>query len=663
MSEPVKDSPLKLPLGPDALRASFGDRKIDVSRKITACVACRKQKIKCHMPDASVPCGRCKKRGLPCTVNRSLQMLLEDDASWKQTVTRKITALEEFMESAREQLNTRAGESAQEKQPSRQSDSCSPSTSDRSAKRRRRDWEIRMDTQSGPVTIPAACIGEVEGERPLGPEQPSSPPDIISEGIVTLDQAETLFHTYSKRLDHFLYRILDPMSSFSTVRERSPALLAAICTVASLHSEDLGYLFEGCHEHFVTLASQLSMSEAVNNEDIRGLCIGAFWLHGLSWNLVSIAVRAATQNQLHRFSRKVPLGDRTAYMHTRLWYLIYVCSHHFSIPYGRTPMIPECEAISSVSTFLASQHATSDDARLVSQVQIWTILGRAATSFGFDVDEQIPVESIPRLRRYIIALDTWRAEWDERFGPSEFVGEYPRKGVGMHYHFTKLYLCTHALRGLESRPAGQVTETRIAREEESMDRLTPGSSNSWKTGSRIHPELEEIGSVAISSAKSILRLIIRDPEFQSYLHGLSLYFDTMIIFAVVFLLRIATQYSDIVPVDKSELLDLVCELSRTLTSVTDKIHSRHLLVVICKGVKDLSIRYLQEVESNMAGNEVETTQGQALGLLDLENETRQHSSSDGLLLNSENIGFDWTDFDFLATQDPFLGNASWTFGV
>jgi hypothetical protein len=65
-----------------ALRDSFGDRKpIDISRKITACVACRKQKIKCHMTDATPPCTRCKKRGLSCAVNRSLQMLLEGDVA------------------------------------------------------------------------------------------------------------------------------------------------------------------------------------------------------------------------------------------------------------------------------------------------------------------------------------------------------------------------------------------------------------------------------------------------------------------------------------------------------------------------------------------------------------------------------------------------------
>ena len=97
------DDNLTLPPPAELLRESFGDRRPpDITRKITACVACRKQKvskleildmvdsekmkaniqkIKCHMQNSQPPCTRCKKRGLPCTVNRSLQMLLEDDAT------------------------------------------------------------------------------------------------------------------------------------------------------------------------------------------------------------------------------------------------------------------------------------------------------------------------------------------------------------------------------------------------------------------------------------------------------------------------------------------------------------------------------------------------------------------------------------------------------
>lgn len=36
--------------------------------------------IKCVMRNGEAPCVRCRGRGLPCTVNKSLQMLMEDDA-------------------------------------------------------------------------------------------------------------------------------------------------------------------------------------------------------------------------------------------------------------------------------------------------------------------------------------------------------------------------------------------------------------------------------------------------------------------------------------------------------------------------------------------------------------------------------------------------------
>ena len=42
----AESSPISLPADGDALRESFGDGKMpEITRKITACVACRKQKV------------------------------------------------------------------------------------------------------------------------------------------------------------------------------------------------------------------------------------------------------------------------------------------------------------------------------------------------------------------------------------------------------------------------------------------------------------------------------------------------------------------------------------------------------------------------------------------------------------------------------------------
>jgi hypothetical protein len=50
-------------------------------RRSTICTN-SKIKVKCDIKTTDAPCTRCRTRGLSCTVNKSLQMLLEDDASY-----------------------------------------------------------------------------------------------------------------------------------------------------------------------------------------------------------------------------------------------------------------------------------------------------------------------------------------------------------------------------------------------------------------------------------------------------------------------------------------------------------------------------------------------------------------------------------------------------
>jgi hypothetical protein len=50
-------------------------------RRSTLCTN-NKIKVKCDIKTTGAPCTRCRTRGLSCTVNKSLQMLLEDDASY-----------------------------------------------------------------------------------------------------------------------------------------------------------------------------------------------------------------------------------------------------------------------------------------------------------------------------------------------------------------------------------------------------------------------------------------------------------------------------------------------------------------------------------------------------------------------------------------------------
>ncbi|KAJ9610244.1 hypothetical protein H2200_005021 [Cladophialophora chaetospira] len=562
-----------------ALRESFGDRKpIDISRKITACVACRKQKIKCNMGDGAPPCTRCKKRGLSCVVNRSLQMLLESDVQWKVDIEEKLRMLEDSVNL----LNKQSGVVRDEPtDPPNITIASAPLQlpiqpdavmTTEQPQQTEQGWEVVMDMNRGPGIIPASCVSEVSDPSPAATRQNIADDfDLIDRGIITLDDAESFFRLYARRLDHFLYRILAEHDSLASVRKSSPLLTAAICAVGALHTPS--NLYYACYQHFVSLASSKMFSKKNNHDDVRAFCIGAFWLSDISWTLVGagkclyfLAARIAGELNLHRCIPKAPHTKKACYLRTRLYYLVFVCDHHFSICYGRPPLTRDFSAITPPSQFLLSEYATEDDIRLVSQVEIWTISTRVFDQFSLDPEAHLSDQLIPQLRRLSIALDTWRADWNEKFHVNEYVGNYPRKGVGLHFHFAKLFLCSHVFRRA---PAAD------------GERL------------QLDPDLEEFATNAVHSATSILQVIAADHEIQSYLHGLPAYFDTMIAFAFVFLLKIRIKNPANLRVDKAGISETLNALAGVLGNVTTAMHPRHLLTNIASSMRKLLDRFLK----------------------------------------------------------------------
>lgn len=332
---------------------------------------------------------------------------------------------------------------------------------------------------------------------------------------------------------------------------------------------------------------------------------------------ISAAVRIATEIQLHRGIYQALQGDKEGYYQTRVYYLVYVCDHHFSVTYGRPPMTRECDSIAAARRFLETENSTEDDARLVSQLLIWTANTNIFDSFGVNVGAPLAASKLPQLRRHYIALDTWYADWSDRFRPNESVGNYPRKGVGLHFNLAKLYLCSHAFRGAPSNGSVQ---------------------------SDIPQELDDIANTAVLSATSILRVIVSDGELQTYLNGLPLYFDTMIAFAVVFLLKVATKYSEIVRIDATKMLDLVEQTVIVLRRITTHMHRQHLLVYIADGTEKL-LKKSQEVAQMNASCTINNDYPQQT----------DHLINDFHWI--DNMG----DFDLLSSQNNILGLGPWSF--
>lgn len=147
-------------------------------------------------------------------------------------------------------------------------------------------WKVVVDSNSGPNAVPASCVSEIStSSSPYRTSVPSQmDTDLVARGLLHIQTATKLFNLYQNRLNHFLYSIIGAESQLSTVRKSSSLLTSGIIAVAALHSRADDY--QTCRQEFLQQIPTQVFSKQHNSDDIRGLCIGAFWLSDMSWPLV-----------------------------------------------------------------------------------------------------------------------------------------------------------------------------------------------------------------------------------------------------------------------------------------------------------------------------------------------------------------------------------------
>lgn len=241
--------------------------------------------------------------------------------------------------------------------------------------------------------------------------------DFISRGLISLHEAEELFAYFSRTMNQLLWGgIILVHRDLTSVRRASTLLSVAVLTVAALHIPNRTDTLNLCYHEYVSLVSNMALTRAHTLDDIRGLCVGAFWLSELSWKLSGHAVRIATEMGLHQSYQRLIRGNTDQYERAQLWYLLYVCDHHFSIAYGRPPVIHEDVAIRNYETFLELPMVAPGDIRLLAQVALFMILTEAYRTFGSDTEQAVTEEDFGQLRVYNVAVDQWRLLWQPRSG-------------------------------------------------------------------------------------------------------------------------------------------------------------------------------------------------------------------------------------------------------
>lgn len=365
----------------------------------------------------------------------------------------------------------------------------------------------------------------------------NQPHDLVSRGIIPVSTAEALAQRYFSRLDHYLYGIGSSLGDLQTLRRTSPVLVAAICTVSALHDPRDQSIYELCNREFRRLVSKSSF-EKRGLDHLQALCIGSFWLTDASRILSSDALRRAADARLHKHFQHllepeetqspstITLSSEDLANRVRLWYLLFICDQHLSILHNRDPLLrTDKEITANCEAFLERQGATDADVRLLSQVSLLLIMGQVRDTFGSELDDRPAKGLAVQLSSFSKQLDRWYADYSRLFKPNPHIGDFPMKGLQMHYQFSKLYLGHHVFKGLK--------------------------------GDAVPTYFLQSACMARDAAIEIFDMILRDHELQQSLVGMPHYFHIMIAFAGHFLLEICNKYHEQLGLDLKQNFDLI----------------------------------------------------------------------------------------------------------
>jgi hypothetical protein len=268
------------------------------------------------------------------------------------------------------------------------------------------------------------------------PTQPPNQPfnDLISQGIIGLEDAERLFQLYLDRIDTFMYLVGSAKyRDLEHMRRGSAMLTAAVLTVAALHDPASNHLYVICGREFRRLVAASMFERRITTDCMRAMCIGAYWLHDISWTLSGCAIRRATEFNLNRnYQLVIRDNNEDAMDCMRIWYILYICDHHLSVMYGRQSIIREDASILEWEQLFKSPAVTESDRRMFSQMALLIIMSNIRDLFGPDTGEQVPKAFVPQLVSFARRIDQWMGYWT-----TELTSEHSKHGkVGLDLLFT-----------------------------------------------------------------------------------------------------------------------------------------------------------------------------------------------------------------------------------
>ena len=99
---------------------------------------------------------------------------------------------------------------------------------------------------------------------------------MVTRGLISQHALEKHLEFYQKCLNPYIYHPLTGVDTVADLLKRSSLLVTAICATAAFCAGSNDY--EACLEIFINEVSATTFSHIHSFDDVRALCIGAYWL-------------------------------------------------------------------------------------------------------------------------------------------------------------------------------------------------------------------------------------------------------------------------------------------------------------------------------------------------------------------------------------------------
>lgn len=236
--------------------------------------------------------------------------------------------------------------------------------------------------------------------------------DFIAAGQISVPDAHRLFDLYINLLDKFIDGVGGRWESLEILRSRSPILTASIMAVAALHDPQSEHIYPICNQELRRLVAASLFDQHANKDYLRALCLASYWLSDVSWTLVGVAVRKATEmNLAGSYQRVLSEGSEDAADRLRVWYHLYLSDRNLSFVFNRPSLVRDDPSVVGWDEFLKSPVARGQDKTLVLMLGSHLILGPVRDLFGPDNGTPIPVAYATQIAYYSQQLDHWLGVW------------------------------------------------------------------------------------------------------------------------------------------------------------------------------------------------------------------------------------------------------------